>query len=540
MELTIVQDKSSDVSQKAQKRVGLLGGSFNPAHHGHRDIAIAAIDALGLDEVWWLVTPGNPLKDEKSYAPYDDRLCEAKIVANHAQIIVSDFERVHDLQYTIDTMAALQRDFPATKFVWLMGADSLENFHRWKDWREIANTMPIAVFSRPGSVDAATGSIAAKYLREHQISEDDAKLLVGLAAPAWIFISSTNNPISSTEIRANEDERATGVQNVGDLYAPHGPLEFFYDLHPDLGDFLTDVVEGLSASPKTISPKYFYDELGSKIFQKITDLEAYYPTRTEKEVFLKNAEDITAAIGDGAAVFEYGSGASEKIEWLMNGLEEPAAYVAMDISKTYLLENASAISGEIAPPVAAVCADFNTSIQLPDGFFPNAKRWLGFFPGSTIGNMPPAAAAKFLERASETLGEGAKFLLGVDLEKESNILNAAYNDPEGVTAAFNLNLLARMKRELDAELNLDDFEHFAFYNEVDSRIEMHLRAVRETQIIVNGRQFPFSPRETIHTENSYKYSTDRLKALFASTPWRLERMWTDPKNWFAACLLSNN
>lgn len=325
-----------------------------------------------------------------------------------------------------------------------------------------------------------------------------------------------------------------------DLTAPYGSLAYFLDLHPDLGDFRTDVMDGLSLPQKTISPKYFYDEYGSKLFDKITTLEEYYPTRTEKAIFQEHGAAITKAFGEGAAIFEYGSGSSEKIDWLISGLKSPVAYVAMDISKAHLVESASALAQDYELPIAAVCADFHAPVVLPSDILPKQSRWLGFFPGSTIGNMSPEAAVAFLARANETLGPDAKFLLGVDLEKDEAVLNAAYNDKDGVTAEFNLNLLRRMKRELDATLTLEDFEHHAFYNAEAYRIEMHLRAVRETEIIVNGRSYPFAKGETLHTENSHKYSLSRLKRLIEKTPWRMEEVWTDRKGWFAACLLGNN
>jgi L-histidine Nalpha-methyltransferase len=326
---------------------------------------------------------------------------------------------------------------------------------------------------------------------------------------------------------------------VTDLTAPYGPLAFFLDLHPDLGDFRADVIDGLSLPQKSLSPKYFYDEYGSKLFNQITELEEYYPTRTENEIFRVNAKEITSSIGAGAAIFEYGSGSSEKIEWLINGLAHPVAYVAMDISKDHLIESASTLAKAHELPIAAVCADFHAPVVLPSGVLPDEERWLGFFPGSTIGNMAPQSAAALLNRASETLGPSAKFLLGVDLDKNPDILTAAYNDTKGVTAAFNLNLLRRIKRELDAELNLSDFTHDAFYNAEHRRIEMHLRAVKPTAIMVNGREFVFAEGETLHTENSHKYSVARLEELIEQTPWRLDEVWTDPKGWFAACLLSN-
>ena len=328
--------------------------------------------------------------------------------------------------------------------------------------------------------------------------------------------------------------------NDADLKAPYGPLAFFLDLHPDLGDFKTDVIEGFSRPQKSLSPMYFYDERGSKLFNKITELDEYYPTRTERSVFSEHANAITEAIGAGAAVFEYGSGSSEKIEWLLSGLETPVAYVAMDISKDHLIESASALTEPLNVPVAAVCADFHGAVAIPKHILPAADQWLGFFPGSTIGNMTPQEAQTFLDNAATTLGAPAKLLVGVDLEKDKAVLEAAYDDAEGVTAEFNLNLLRRMKRELGADIALEDFEHLAFYNEADARIEMHLRARRATTIALDGARFDFAEGETLHTENSHKFTLERLKTMIAPTPWRFETAWTDPKGWYAACLLSNS
>ena len=325
-----------------------------------------------------------------------------------------------------------------------------------------------------------------------------------------------------------------------DLTAPYGPLAFFLDLHPDLGDFRTDAIEGLSKPQKSLSPMYFYDDVGSRLFDRITGLEEYYPTRTEKKIFAEHGAEIAGAVGARAAVLEYGSGSSEKIEWLARGLKDPVAYVAMDISKDHLLTSAKALTDALPVPVAAICADFHTPLELPRDVLEEAAQWLGFFPGSTLGNMTPEQAAAFMNNASRTLGAKAQFILGVDLEKDKAILEAAYDDSEGVTAAFNLNVLKRMKRKLDAEIRIEDFEHFAFYNEAQSRIEMHLRALRETRIRIDDRDFFFNEGETLHTESSYKYTLERLKSLIEPTPWRLDRVWTDPKGWFAACLLSNS
>jgi dimethylhistidine N-methyltransferase/nicotinate (nicotinamide) nucleotide adenylyltransferase len=522
-----------------RRRIGLLGGSFNPPHQGHREISLAALDRLGLDGVWWLVTPGNPLKDPKTYAGYEDRLRLARLVANHPDIVVSDFERRRGLTYTVDTLDALQTLNPNAAFVWLMGADGLENFHRWKDWRHIAQTVPIAVFSRPGHTEAALASEAAHALAAFRIGEADAVTLSAAEPPAWVFVSDTDNPISSTAIRSRTIQLSKTIDSPAELIAPCGPLAFFLDLHPDLGDFRADALKGLARSPKSISPKYFYDEVGSKLFDQITELEEYYPTRTEKSVFLDNAADITGSVGAGAAILEYGSGSSEKIEWLARGLKDPVAYVAMDISRDHLLESASAMAETLPIPVAAICADFHAPIALPAGVLPEPGHWFGYFPGSTIGNMSRDGAAAFLSRASRTLGAGAQFLIGVDLVKDKAVLEAAYDDAKGVTAAFNLNLLARMKAELGAKLAMDDFEHYAFYNAKDDRIEMHLRAVRPTSIEIGGRAFDFAAGETLHTENSHKFTLEKFEALVNRTPWRLEKSWTDPKGWFAACLLSN-
>lgn len=327
---------------------------------------------------------------------------------------------------------------------------------------------------------------------------------------------------------------------MNDIKAPYGPLAFFLDLHPDLGDFREDALKALSKKPRMISPKYFYDERGSKLFQRITELPEYYPTRTEKSVFINNAEDIFNLTGPNASIFEYGSGASEKIEWLIKGLDNPVAYVAMDISKDHLLESAGALADIYDLPIAAICADFHSPVQLPEDCLPRAARWLGFFPGSTIGNMAPEFAARFLRRASSTLGRDARFLLGADLAKDPKTLTAAYNDAAGVTAEFNKNILVRMRRELDADLEIENFEHHAFYDEKKQRIEMHLRARKPTIIKIDGNTFQFEAGDTLHTENSYKYSIEGLKRLFEQTPWRLEKYWTDENGWFAACLLRNS
>lgn len=183
-------------------RIGLLGGSFNPAHAGHREISLTAIESLSLDAVWWLVTPGNPLKNARDYAPLEERLAHAETIADHPNIIISNFEQRHNLQYTVDTLKTLIDFNPTTHFIWLMGADSLETFHLWRDWKKITQLVSIAVFNRPGYKPAALDSIAATHLASYRHDERDAENFLNHRPPAWIFFSATNNPISSTTLRA--------------------------------------------------------------------------------------------------------------------------------------------------------------------------------------------------------------------------------------------------------------------------------------------------------------------------------------------------
>lgn len=191
-----------------QRRIGLLGGSFNPAHDGHREISLAALDRLGLDAVWWLVTPGNPLKEASDYAPYETRLGEARRIADHPDIVVSDFERRHNLQYTVDTLERLKLLNPDATFVWLMGADSLAGFHLWKDWRRIAELAPIAVFNRPGYDASALAGEAAQTLAAFRIAEDDTAAFYMKEPPVWIYFPDTNNPLSSTTLRSGGENKA--------------------------------------------------------------------------------------------------------------------------------------------------------------------------------------------------------------------------------------------------------------------------------------------------------------------------------------------
>jgi dimethylhistidine N-methyltransferase len=296
-----------------------------------------------------------------------------------------------------------------------------------------------------------------------------------------------------------------------------------------------EVLAGLLATPKTLSAKYFYDERGSRLFERICRLPEYYPTATETAILRDRQAEIAETLGPHAVIVEYGSGASEKIRILLDALDEPAAYVAVDISRQHLVQSAARLA-ETYPdlPVHAVAADFTQAFRLPD--LPG--RPVGFFPGSTIGNFTPDQAAAFLGTAGQTLGPGSTFVVGFDLIKDRTILETAYNDRQGVTAAFNLNVLARLNRELGADFPLDIFAHAAWFNARENRIEMHLAARTALTINVAGATIRFRAGETIHTENSYKYTPAHIAALAAKASWTVRRLWTDDRTWFAVAALS--
>lgn len=311
------------------------------------------------------------------------------------------------------------------------------------------------------------------------------------------------------------------------------PLAFFQDLEPPANDFLQDALNGLSASPKTMSPKYFYDQKGSQLFDAICDTQEYYVTRTEIDLLQNLLPTLNKLAGPGAAIVEYGSGASVKVRTLLEGLENVSTYLAIDISRAHLIEACRTLAGDYPDiTIGAICADFTAPITLPE-ISREQGRVVGFLPGSTIGNFAPKDAKDFLARAAKMLGAGGALLLGVDLKKDPDILNAAYNDTQGVTAAFNLNLLTRMRGELGAKLNQDTFHHRAFYNGDQGRIEMHLESETNQTVRLDGQEFTFSAGETIHTENSYKYGLEEFASLAESAGFRAKHAWTDPKGLFS-------
>jgi len=290
--------------------------------------------------------------------------------------------------------------------------------------------------------------------------------------------------------------------------------------------FAAEVIAGLSAKPKHLPPKYFYDLAGSDLFDRITRLPEYYPTRRELGLLSKHAAAITSLFPADCALIEFGSGSSRKARILLRAAASVGVYAPVDISGEFLQQDAAQVRRDF-PHLAVhpVVADFTTMAEAPDevGSMPRA----GFFPGSTIGNFEPHEAAAFLRRAGRMLGAGSIFVVGVDLIKAPDILYRAYNDSAGVTAKFNLNLLARINRELGADFDLAAFEHHAFYNAEYNRIEMHLASTRRQQVRIRNAIIEFRGGETIHTENSYKYSIDSFQALAHGSGWSPLAVWTD-------------
>jgi dimethylhistidine N-methyltransferase len=300
--------------------------------------------------------------------------------------------------------------------------------------------------------------------------------------------------------------------------------------------FLRDVVTGLSAQPKWMAAKHFYDAEGSRLFERIMELPEYYPTRSEMQALRAHAEAIAALIPEGAALVEFGSGSTAKIRLLLEAAPHIAAYVPVDISADYLEEQAAELRRDLPKlKIFPVAADFTKPFDLPLGVRKLAR--VGFFPGSTIGNFEPLAAVAFLRNAARILGGNASLIIGVDLVKDERVLNAAYNDKAGVTAAFNLNLLTRINREAGGDFDVSTFSHRAFFNTARERIEMHLVSKKRQRVTVGDHVFEFAPGETIHTESSYKYSPAGFRDLARQAGWLEEALWTDDAGNFSVRVL---
>jgi len=305
--------------------------------------------------------------------------------------------------------------------------------------------------------------------------------------------------------------------------------------------FLTDALAGLSGDPKSLPCKYFYDEAGSRLFARITAQPEYYPTRTEAAIFESEAERIARFIGPEAVLVEFGSGNSEKSRVLLDACSQHvgglAAYVPQDISGPFLEKVAAGLRSEYPGlPVLPVAGDFTQPVPLPE--LPPHRRRVGFFPGSTIGNFAPPAAIQVLRTFHDAVGPGGGLILGADLAKDATTLERAYDDAAGVTAAFNKNLLVRANRELGGDFPIERFRHEARWNPRDSRIEMHLVSDDARTVTVAERTFDFAAGESIHTENSHKFSREMLAGLATEAGFTIETIWTDPKGWFAVAAMT--
>ncbi len=303
---------------------------------------------------------------------------------------------------------------------------------------------------------------------------------------------------------------------------------------PERAAFASELLHGLRARRRSLSPKFFYDRAGSALFDRICELDEYYPTRTECALLRRHANEIAGCIGAAAEIVEFGAGSLHKIRLLLPALQRPVRFVPIDISTDHLVASAAALRrdwpGLAVQPLAL---DFTQppALALPAPARP-ARRRVGFFPGSSIGNFSPAEARRFLARCAALL-RGGGLLVGVDLVKDPALLHAAYNDAQGVTAAFNRNLLVRANRELGADFDPAAFDHSAFYNAPLQRIEMHLVSARDQVVSVCGERFRFEHGRTLHTENSYKYSVEGFRRLARAAGFAPTALWTDPDQRFS-------
>lgn len=305
------------------------------------------------------------------------------------------------------------------------------------------------------------------------------------------------------------------------------------DAEPVSEDFLIEVVTGLSGSPRSLPCKFFYDEHGSNLFQQICELPEYYITRTETELLTRYGHEMADSIGAKARLIGFGTGAGVKTRMLLEHLEDPVAYVPVDISKQRLIDSAAQLSQAMPKlDIMPVCADYLQLLELPHSRR-KPDHTAVYFPGSTIGNLEPEVAGEFLHRICQLCGKNGGLLIGVDLQKDPAVLEAAYNDSAGVTAEFNLNLLVRINRELHADFDLPLWRHQAIHNEYHGRVEMHLISEAKQTVHIGHNEFQFAPGEKIITEFSYKHTEDGFAEFAASAGFHLARVWTDSRHWFA-------
>ncbi len=302
--------------------------------------------------------------------------------------------------------------------------------------------------------------------------------------------------------------------------------------------FRADVLRGLRRPHKRLPCKYFYDEAGSHLFDRICELPEYYPTRTELAILGRHAPAMAGRLGPGCAVIEYGSGSGNKTRRLLDALERPAAYLPVDLAREHLTASARALAAAYPGlAVRPVCADFTRPFALPQDL-PAAARRVVYFPGSTIGNFGPRAARRLLHGMARLVGPAGAALIGVDLKKDPRVLEAAYDDAAGVTAAFNRNLLVRINRELGGDFRPERFDHHALYDPTYGRVEMHLISRRRQVVKVAGERVEFAEGEAIRTECSYKYTVRGFQALAAEAGLRAQQVWTDAGRQFSVQYLT--
>lgn len=311
------------------------------------------------------------------------------------------------------------------------------------------------------------------------------------------------------------------------------PSVQLYDLHPSLDDFQTEVLRSLTLPQKTISPRFLYDKRGSELFDAICTLDEYYLTRTETLILRQYASEIAALMGRGTLI-EFGSGSSQKVRILLDAAHQLETYVALDISKQHLYESCLHLAQEYPNlETIAICTDYTQPLHLPKLPSLQTKRKIGFFPGSSIGNLEPDEAVAFLKNTTNLLAPGDGLLIGVDLKKDRAILEPAYDDAQGISAAFALNLLTRINRELGADFDPSCFEYRAIYNETAGRIEMYIVSLKQQTVNLNGLKILFQSGETWRTEYSYKYTVDEFQALAKLAGFHAKRVWTDPEQLFS-------
>jgi dimethylhistidine N-methyltransferase len=310
----------------------------------------------------------------------------------------------------------------------------------------------------------------------------------------------------------------------------------FLDAHPGTASLRDEVLTGLAADPRAIPPKFFYDTRGSELFDRICELPEYYQTRTEMAILSGCVHELVGHIGEECLLVELGSGASKKVRLLLERLR-PSGYVGVDISREFLLESTSTLARDYPwLEVHAACVDFSHGLTIPPDCDDHMHK-VAFFPGSSIGNFSPDDAVHLMRDVAGMVGPGGHLLIGVDLKKDVGVLNDAYNDAAGVTAAFNLNLLERIRAELDSDIDPSTFDHYAFYNPVPGRIEMHLVSRLAQTVHVEGQAFAFDQGDGIHTENSYKYTVEGFGRLAARAGFTQVAVWNDPGQLFSVQLL---